>query len=110
MRKNKLRAQCPRCGHQQFFVRAEINHPLHLALSVLTLGLWLISWLALWLGTFMRPWRCEHCGWHNPNFSRNPESAGPSKPFSIPLLRPMLRPMARIHAAATAQAVTVEKV
>lgn len=68
MQKDKTRAHCPRCRHQQIFVRAQINHPLHLILAVLTAGLWLVSWLALCLGKSIRPWRCEHCGWHVPDF------------------------------------------
>jgi len=70
MRKDKVRAHCPRCRHEQLFIRATINHPMHLVLSVLTAGLWLVSWVAVCIGKVMRPWRCEHCGWHKPEFGR----------------------------------------
>lgn len=44
---------------------------LHLVLTICTGGLWLVSWVAVCIGQVMRPWRCEHCGWHKPLF-RNP--------------------------------------
>jgi len=71
MRKNKIRAHCPRCQHQQIFVRAQINHSLHFILTLLTAGLWAISWIALCIGKYVRPWRCEHCNWHTPEFGIN---------------------------------------
>jgi len=86
--KDKIRAHCPRCRHQQIFTRATINHPLHLLLSLMTAGLWIISWIAICLGRFMRPWRCEHCGWHTPVFEPRPT---PSTPFkSSPSVRTTL--------------------
>jgi len=66
--KNKVRAHCPRCRHIQPFIRASINHPLHLAVTVVTGGLWSVSWLALCIGKLRHPWRCEHCGCHSPDF------------------------------------------
>lgn len=72
MRKDKVRGHCPRCRHQQIFIRAEINHWLHFALAILTAGLWLVSWVALCIGKVLRPWRCEHCGWHKPEFLTRP--------------------------------------
>ena len=74
--KDRVRAHCPRCRHQQIFVRAEITHWLHLALSILTFGLWLVSWAALCIGKVLRPWRCEHCGWHKPEFRNRPPGEG----------------------------------
>jgi hypothetical protein len=76
MRKNKIRAHCPRCRHQQLFVRAKINHLLHFTLSILTAGLWLISWVAICIGRVVRPWRCEHCAWHSPDFGMDQRPAG----------------------------------
>jgi len=71
MRKNKIRAHCPTCQHQQIFVRAQINHSLHFILTLITAGLWAISWVALCIGRYVRPWRCEHCGCHTPEFGIN---------------------------------------
>jgi hypothetical protein len=44
---------------------------MHLLFTVITLGLWLVPWIAVCIAQVMRPWRCEHCGWHKPVF-RNP--------------------------------------
>jgi hypothetical protein len=68
MKKDKTRAYCPRCRHTQIFVRAKMHHGVHLLFSVLTLGLWAVSWLSIYLGQHFRPWRCEHCRWHKPEF------------------------------------------
>jgi hypothetical protein len=70
MKKDKIRAHCPRCRHRQPFLREKVNHPLHLLLTILTGGLWLISWIALAIGRLRYPWRCEHCGWHSPVFGK----------------------------------------
>jgi hypothetical protein len=101
MKRHRLRAHCPRCRHQQVFVQAEINHPLHLVLALLTAGLWIISWLALCIGKVYRPWRCEHCAWHKPEFgidsrptiSLNPRSRSrlsPSEPPTPLLPTPLM--------------------
>ena len=63
-----LRAYCAQCRHKQSFVMTKVNHPLHLALTIATLGLWGISWAAHSIGMMFRPWRCKHCGWHKPQF------------------------------------------
>jgi hypothetical protein len=48
------------------FERAQVHHGLHLLVTLLTLGLWSISWIAACIGQWMRPYRCKHCGWHHP--------------------------------------------
>lgn len=65
-RRNHFRAYCSRCRHTQSFVRNRPNHWLHLGLSILTFGLWAISWISLTIGLRRHPWRCEHCGWQRP--------------------------------------------
>jgi rubredoxin len=67
-RKVEIHAHCPRCGHEQRFVSVETNHLLHLVLTIFTLGLWFVCWISLCVSKLMRPWRCEHCGWHKPEF------------------------------------------
>ena len=69
MRKDKIRAHCPRCRHQQLFVQAETHHVFHFLLTLCTAGLWVISWLAVCVGKYVRPYRCEHCGWHKPDLT-----------------------------------------
>lgn len=51
---------CQACNQQRKVEREKINHILHLLLSILTAGLWLI----IWLGVSVRfgGWRCESCG------------------------------------------------
>jgi len=84
MRQDKIRAHCPSCRHQQIFIEDKINHPLHLTLVFLTGGLWLVSWIAICIGKFLRPWRCEHCGWHKPEFGvrlrEHPQPAKQARP------------------------------
>ncbi|MDR3403971.1 MAG: hypothetical protein P4L99_15855 [Chthoniobacter sp.] len=41
---------------------------MHLFLTILTAGLWLVSWASIYLGHQLRPWRCQQCGWHKPIF------------------------------------------
>jgi len=38
----------------------------HLFLTIVTGGLWLVSWASIFLGHQLRPWRCQQCGWHKP--------------------------------------------
>jgi hypothetical protein len=54
-----------------------------MALTVCTAGLWLVSWIALFIGSKMRPWRCEHCGWHKPDFERATRRRA-AKPTQVP--------------------------
>jgi predicted RNA-binding Zn-ribbon protein involved in translation (DUF1610 family) len=61
-------AHCPNCRRETVWVKARISHGWHLLLIVVTGGLWTVSWLALLIGKVMRPWRCEVCGWHKPEF------------------------------------------
>jgi hypothetical protein len=43
---------------------------MHALLTVATFGLWGVSWLAVIIGNLKWPWRCKHCGWKDPDFSR----------------------------------------
>jgi len=65
---DRIRGFCPRCRHQQTFERVEIHHGLHLFLTVVTFGLWAVSWLSIYIGCRIRPWRCVQCNWHRPIF------------------------------------------
>ena len=55
---------CPCCGRQVLLHRQGPNHLLHLVLSIVTGGVWLIVWAALaWsAGVWPEPWRCTVCG------------------------------------------------
>ena len=78
-----MHAYCARCRHRHVFVRASINHWFHFFLSVVTLGAWLVSWVAICVGNLLRPWRCEHCGWHKPEFRMHHDVAEPLRQKTI---------------------------
>jgi rubredoxin len=63
MTRDRLRIYCPTCAHPQEFTRFRPAHGWHLVFTILTLGLWGISWLALSLHATARPWRCPRCHW-----------------------------------------------
>ena len=62
----RVRAFCSRCHHVQLFKREKPNHALHLFLSVITAGMWLISWLSVAIMANYQPWQCQRCGWYLP--------------------------------------------
>jgi hypothetical protein len=68
MTRDRIRGYCPRCSHSQLFNRSEIHHGIHLFVTILTCGLWLVSWIAVIVGHRIRPWRCQQCGWAKPIF------------------------------------------
>lgn len=51
---------CKRCNKQVMIRRPGTNHVLHLLLSIVTVGIWLIVWVltAIKIGG----WRCSQCG------------------------------------------------
>jgi hypothetical protein len=53
---------CAVCQRQSLFQKPRINHVLHLILSIVTLGLWLIVWAILGLINTARDPRCVTCG------------------------------------------------
>ena len=61
-------AHCTWCQCERQFVRSRVRNGRHFIASLLTLGLWLIGWLAVYIETALRPWRCAACGWHKPEF------------------------------------------
>ena len=52
---------CDGCGRERVFSRDLINHKLHFVLSIITGGLWLVSWLALVLNHRHGWWTCTEC-------------------------------------------------
>jgi phage FluMu protein Com len=61
MNTDRLRAFCPRCQHVQLFKRMPAEHRWHLLITVLTVGLWLVSWLSAVIVCHLQPWRCPRC-------------------------------------------------
>jgi hypothetical protein len=46
-----------------------MHHGVHLFFSLVTIGLWAVSWLSIYIMHRRHPWRCEHCGWNRPDFN-----------------------------------------
>lgn len=63
---DRVRAFCYRCDHIQLFKRYYPDHRWHLLLSILTAGLWLVSWASVIVIARVHPWRCQRCDWHLP--------------------------------------------
>lgn len=55
--------RCRKCRERTMQNRKETSHLLHLVLSIVTGGVWLLVWLFLVL--FPSRWRCEICGKKN---------------------------------------------
>ena len=85
MKNTRIRAFCRRCKHEAEFRRYTPHHRWHLVVTLLTVGLWAVSWLSVCLGAWFRPWRCQRCGWHDPQLQppgslrsvRKPDGVGP---------------------------------
>jgi len=50
---------CKACQENVLAVKKEPNHILHLILTILTSGMWLIVWLLV--SIFQDSWRCSKC-------------------------------------------------
>jgi hypothetical protein len=60
MADEKSSAFCKTCNAKRLVVRPGTNHILHLLLSVITFGLWIVVWI---FGTIkIGGWRCTVCG------------------------------------------------
>lgn len=53
------RRYCPNCQSDVLAVSNSVNHVLHLLLSILTGGLWLLVWLLM--AASVKDWRCSRC-------------------------------------------------
>jgi rubredoxin len=76
MRSDRIRGYCPQCRHAQLFERTEVHHGVHFLLSIVTLGLWTVSWISIVIGHRLHPWRCLQCGWRRPQAIEPSESGG----------------------------------
>ena len=79
MPSDKQRLVCDHCGTKELFYRSRVNHPLHIALSILTGGLWLISYIALMVGQPFQPWICSACDHRQQAPGRPPAKVPPDK-------------------------------
>ena len=69
---------CKGCQRAVLAQRPKVNHILHLLLSILTAGIWIIVWIlvsALHLGG----WKCSGCGRDTYYFDTGPNGEVPSR-------------------------------
>lgn len=59
---SKQRRYCPDDDRMVFAEKQTPNHLLHLLLSVVTMGAWLVVWVILIVGADLGAYRCPHCG------------------------------------------------
>jgi hypothetical protein len=53
---------CPHCRRRSTPRTIRIKHGIHLFLTIITAGLWAVSWLALVLSRRVWPIQCHRCG------------------------------------------------
>lgn len=73
------RGYCAFCEEERAFRPPRAHHSFHITLTVLTFGVWGVSYAALLIHRlFLAPLRCAHCG-HRFRAEGNPKGA-PSRP------------------------------
>ena len=58
----QTRAYCSDCKAKRLFEKQGTNNILHLILSLVTAGGWLVVWLFCGLANAFKPFRCTVCG------------------------------------------------
>lgn len=58
----KKRMHCPEENKYVLAERSKPNHLLHLVLTILTFGAWIIVWLLVVFTSGLRSYRCPSCG------------------------------------------------
>ena len=53
---------CKSCNKQVLARKKGTNHILHLLLTLLTGGLWLLIWILCGISNGLSSWRCSFCG------------------------------------------------
>lgn len=57
-----IRRTCSTCGQKRPFQKQGVNHVLHLILTIITVGVWVVVWILLALMNGFTPYRCSVCG------------------------------------------------
>ncbi len=60
-RKEYRRCYWSSCKAVRLFGRERARHDIHFCLTLLTLGLWSVSWLAATIGAVFSRWECTRC-------------------------------------------------
>lgn len=58
----KSRRYCPEDDRMVLAEKPGTNHVLHLILTLLTVGFWVIIWVMVSLNNASNSYRCPHCG------------------------------------------------
>ena len=56
------RKWCEDCGRHVKAEKQDVNHVLHLLMTLLTCGLWVVVWGLVILADVTGGWRCHQCG------------------------------------------------
>lgn len=56
-----IRRFCSNCGQTRPFEKQGVNHVLHLILSLLTLGVWVVVWMMAGVCNTLSLYRCREC-------------------------------------------------
>lgn len=56
---------CSYCRRETQHERQDVNHILHLVLTIITGGLWLLVWILLWMLSKFNAKYCCHCHTQN---------------------------------------------
>ncbi len=52
---------CRACRCERPIYRRCLDHAFQLIVTLVTAGLWVIPWVAMWIVSLRRPWRCQIC-------------------------------------------------
>lgn len=74
---------CGHCEDERRCSKRVVDHRVHLALTVCTVGGWTAIWCALILRSFFSPWRCTFCGARCLNDAIRAGSRNPSAGFPV---------------------------
>ena len=77
---------CETCQQPRPFDKPASNHILHLLLSCLTFGLWLIIWFLAAIANSRREYHCRTCGWQPSSLRAYGKRNRSSAPTAIVLL------------------------
>ena len=57
-----IRSHCKTCGQKRPFQKEGLSSGLHVILTLLTVGGWLLVVIPLWILNMFKPFRCTFCG------------------------------------------------
>ena len=52
---------CRACRCERQIYRRSLDHGFQFIVTLVTAGLWAVPWLAMWIVSLRRPWRCQIC-------------------------------------------------